>query len=108
MSVRKASEKASNAIQLQKELANLKDAAVEAAIANRTTQSGAEASLNTPSFDDLTGVEKSAASLGVHPDSWKPIGFMNNAHFDSLMKHNFLDDTLARRIEAYRSVAASP
>ena len=27
----------------------------------------------TLTFDDLTTTEQSAASLGVHPESWKPI-----------------------------------
>ena len=39
--------------------------------------------------------------------TWKPIGFMNNAHYDQLMKTNALDDNLARRIEAYRNVASA-
>merc|ERR1712094_77562 len=34
----------------------------------------------TLTFDQLTATEQSAASLGVHPDAWKPIKFMNNAH----------------------------
>ena len=29
----------------------------------------------------------------------KPIGFLNNAHYDQLMKSNALDEDLARRIE---------
>lgn len=33
--------------------------------------------------------------------------FMNNAHFDTLLKNNALDDDLARRIEAFRSVASA-
>jgi len=61
----------------------------------------------TPSFEQLSGVEKAAGSLGVHPDSWKPIKFMNNAHYDQLMKANAIDDSLARRIEAFRHVAAA-
>ena len=91
--------------QLQKELGDLKSAAVAANQADGLATSGAEATPNAPSFDSLSGTEKSAASLGVHPEAWKPIGFMNNAHYDQLMKSNALDDTLARRIEAYRVVA---
>ena len=56
-------------------------------------------------FDQLSETEKSAASLGVHPNAMKPIGFMNAAHYASLLKSNALDDTLARRIEAFRTVA---
>lgn len=66
------------------------------------------------------------ANLQVHPDSWRPIGFMNvraaleqhdmllfkhdlpltqcfvlqNAHYEQLRKTNALDDNLARRIDA--------
>lgn len=105
MSVRRKP-KVSHAEQLQKELAELKESAVAANLADNSATEGAEASANAPSFDALSATEKSAASLGVAPDSWKPIGFMNNAHFDSLLKSNSLDDNLARRIEAYRVVAS--
>ena len=60
-----------------------------------------------PQFDQLTGTEQAAGSLGVHPDAWRPIKFMNNGHYDSLKKNNALDDDLARRIEAYRQVSAA-
>ena len=59
-----------------------------------------------PSFDQLSPTEQAAGSLGVHPDAWKPIKFMNDAHYGTLMKSNALDETLARRIEAYRHVSA--
>jgi len=61
---------------------------------------------SAPTFAQLSATEQAAGSLGVHPEAWKPIRFMNNAHFDTLMKANALDDNLARRIEAYRHVAA--
>ena len=61
---------------------------------------------NQLTWDALSETEKSAASIGVSPDAWKPIAFMNNAHYDTLMKNNALDDDLARRIEAFRQVAA--
>ena len=105
--VAKSTGKAAHVEQLQKELGQLKEAAIAANIADNATSAGTEAAPNAPSFDSLTSTEKSAASLGVHPDSWKPIGFMNNAHFDSLMKQNALDRDLARRIEAYRTVASA-
>ena len=57
-------------------------------------------------FSKLSPVEQSAASLGVHPEAWKPISFMNDKHYEQLVKSNALDDTLARRIEAYRVVAS--
>ena len=48
---------------------------------------------------------EAAASLGVHPEAWKPIKFMNNAHYDTLIKSNALEPNLARRIEAFKAVA---
>ena len=57
-------------------------------------------------FEKLNPVEQSAASLGVDPEAWKPIKFMNEAHFDALLKNNALDDALARRIEAFRSISS--
>lgn len=58
-------------------------------------------------FDQLTPTEQAAASLGVDPNALKPISFMNNKHYESLIKANALDDNLARRIEAYRVVSKS-
>ena len=97
---------------LQKEL---KDCKAAAAI-DETAPLAASADANdgkdssTPAkveFDSLNPTEQSAASLGVSPDAWKPIGFMNAKHYDALLKSNALDDTLARRIEAYRNVATT-
>lgn len=56
-------------------------------------------------WSDLTETEKSAASLGVDPESWKPIGFMNNAHHETLLKSNTLGDDLAKKLEAYKAVS---
>lgn len=77
MSVRRASTgpSSAHATQLQKELGDLKATALAANAANGLEASGAEASANAPSFDSLSGTEKSAASLGVHPEAWKPIGY---------------------------------
>jgi hypothetical protein len=50
-------------------------------------------------FDKLSGVEQAAGSLGVVPNAWKPIKFMNDAHYKTLVESNALDDDLARRIE---------
>ena len=58
-------------------------------------------------FENLSPVEQSAASLGVDPAEWKPIAFLNNKHYDQLVRSNLLDDDLARRIEAFRAVSAS-
>ena len=56
-------------------------------------------------MEDLNETERSAASLGVSPDEWKPISFMNAAHYDSLLKKNVLSSRLAQQIESYRQVA---
>lgn len=60
-----------------------------------------------PTFDQLTSTEQAAGSLGVHPEAYRPIKFMNTAHYDNLIKSNALDDNLARRIEAFRHVSAA-
>ena len=57
-------------------------------------------------WDDLTATEKSAASLGVDPSEWKPISFLNSAHYDTLLKTNAISDDLAKKLEAYKHVAA--
>ena len=64
------------------------------------------ANYDSTEFDKLNPVEQSAASLGVNPSSLKPIAFLNNGHYKQLIESNMLDDVLARRIEAYRQVAA--
>jgi hypothetical protein len=56
-------------------------------------------------WEDLSATEKSAASLGVHPDSWKPIAFMNTANNDTLLKTNTIDSDLAKQLEAYKHVS---
>lgn len=58
-------------------------------------------------WDHLTETEKSASSLGVDPDSWKPIAFLNNAHHETLLKANALDDGLAKKLEV-RQNSQSP
>jgi len=56
-------------------------------------------------FDDLNPVEQAAASLGVQPDAIKPIGWLNDAHFQTLKDQNALHPELSRRIEAFRHVS---
>lgn len=88
---------------LRAELEELKNAA-------KTTDIAAIAASANPGgheFDKLSPVEQSAANLGVSPESWKPIAFLNNAHYNQLISSNMLDDDLARRIEAYRTVATA-
>ena len=57
-------------------------------------------------FDQLSETEKSAASIGVAPDAWRPIGWMNEAHYGELLKSNVLAGRLTQQIEAYKVVAA--
>ena len=57
-------------------------------------------------FANMTATEVAAASLGAEAGAMKPISFMNEAHFDSLKTANALSDSLARRLEAYKEVAA--
>ena len=96
------------AARLRDELETLKKqtAEVEAAV-SVPSPTEANADLGNTAFDSLSGVEQAAGSLGVHPEAWKPIKFMNNAHFANLIQTNALDGDLARRIEAYRAVAAT-
>lgn len=59
-------------------------------------------------FDSLSPTEQSAASLGVNPEGYRPIGFMNTKHFDQLKAANMLSDDLARRIEVRRAAPRAP
>lgn len=58
-------------------------------------------------FDQLTETEKSAATIGVSPDAWRPIGWMNEAHYGELLKNNVLAGRLTQQIEAYKVVAGN-
>lgn len=99
MSVRRTSlEFNPDAQRMQDELSKLK-ALATAASANDRVEAANTQTTPSAAFDQLSATEKSAASLGVHPDSWRPIGFMNNKHHEQLLKSNSLDDDLARRIE---------
>jgi len=57
-------------------------------------------------FANMSSTEVAAASLGAEAGALKPISFMNEAHFDSLKTTNALSDSLARRLAAYKQVAA--
>ena len=58
-------------------------------------------------FDQLTETEKSAALIGVSPDDWKPIGFMNQMHYRTLLENNAIAGRLTQQIEAYKQVAGA-
>ena len=56
-------------------------------------------------FDQLTETERSAASLGVDPSAFKPIKFLNDAHYETLLRSNAIDGDLAKKLEAYKVVS---
>ena len=100
MSMRRNSCETPGVDRLRSELEELKNCA-------RVADAEGATDARSHAFDQLSTVEQSAASLGVNPTAWKPISFLNNGHYSQLVKANMLDDTLARRIEAYRCVAAA-
>ena len=91
--------------QIKTELGNLEQVAKQIERDANISASGNR--LVTSEFEKLNGTEQSAASLGVNPEEWKPIAFMNQAHYEQLKAANMLDGTLARRIEAFKVVSAS-
>ena len=66
------------------------------------TNAAAEGAL---SWDELTTTEKAVASLGVAPDSLKPIAFMNTAHVEIMKEEQAFSGDLVRRLSAYEEVA---
>lgn len=83
---------------LRSELDDLKAQARAADAADVAAQN-----VHSHEFDQLTPTEQSAASLGVSPTAWKPIAFLNNGHYEQMIKANLLDDNLARRIEVIQA-----
>lgn len=55
----------------------------------------------------LTSVEMNVASLGVDPSAWKPISFMNTAHYEKLLEGNHIDSAFAQKLEAYKAISES-
>lgn len=58
---------------------------------------------------ELSGLnhqERSAARLGVNPEAFRPISFLNSAHYATLLKTNSLSGELAQRLEAFKAVSA--
>lgn len=64
------------------------------------------ASVNEVTWESLSETEKSASTIGVSPDAWKPIGFMNEAHYGELLRNNALGSRLTQQIEAFKVVAS--
>tara|TARA_X000001036_G_scaffold434205_1_gene473183 strand:+ start:3787 stop:4056 length:270 start_codon:yes stop_codon:yes gene_type:complete len=58
-------------------------------------------------FEDLTETEKSAATIGVSPEAWKPISWLNAGHYGELLRKNALGGRLTQQIEAFKAVASS-
>ena len=90
---------------LRAELEALKQQTIAADVAGTVAETSPVTVETHTAFDSLSAPEQAAGSLGVHPEAWKPIKFMNNAHYEQLIASNALDDNLARRIEAFRHVA---
>ena len=62
---------------------------------------------SVPDFDNLNETEKSAATIGVAPDAWKPIGWLNQGHYGELLRNNALGGRLTQQIEAFRTVSTT-
>lgn len=56
-------------------------------------------------FDSLTPTEQQAATLGVHPDSFRPLKELNAQHFKALRMANALSPQLEASIKAFQSIA---
>lgn len=111
MSVRRAPEtvanSALNAQQLRADIENMRYAAAMAEQLTPEMTAAAGGIDGAALFDSLTETEKSAATIGASPAEWKPIGWMNNAHYSTLLKKNALAGRLTQQIEAYKVVTSS-
>lgn len=93
--------------QLPKPKNFLLSASVAKPLEKDAAEAGTAAAIETTlKMSDLTPTERSAASLGVDPDAWRPIGWLNEGHYESLLKENRIDAGLAQSVEAFRFVAA--
>ena len=90
-------------LQLAAELDNMR----EQAMAMHAAASVSEDVVISNEMAGLTDTERSAASLGVHPDSFRPIGFLNSAHYQSLLKSNAIGGRLAQQLESYKIVSSN-
>ena len=112
MSVRRVDIQQAYANALRRELAELREAAISKDPMN-TLEVATNATANTVDtstkvdFDSLTPTEQAAASLGAQPDVYRPIGWLNEAHFKNLLTSNSLSNDLARRLMAYKAVASA-
>ena len=56
-------------------------------------------------FEQPSETEKSAATIGAGAEDWKPISWMNQAHYSTLLKNNSLGGRLTQQIEAFKVVS---
>lgn len=87
--------------------ARIMQQAEEAAITTAATASIAATEEPVLNFDQLTETEKSAATIGVSPEDLKPIGFMNRAHYTTLLENNAIAGRLTQQIEAFKQVQSA-
>tara|TARA_B110001454_G_scaffold89414_1_gene85400 strand:- start:184 stop:519 length:336 start_codon:yes stop_codon:yes gene_type:complete len=96
-----------NAQQLRMEIENMRTAAAMNAMEMPSAMATNDAAEAAAHFDALNETEKSAASIGTSPEELKPIGWMNTAHYTTLLKKNALDGRLTQQIEAYKVVSGA-
>jgi hypothetical protein len=58
---------------LRTELEQLKNQAIAAEVAGTAAEASQAQVDGHSTFDQLSGAEQAAGSLGVHPEAWKPI-----------------------------------
>lgn len=58
-------------------------------------------------YDSLSPTEQQAASLGIHPESFRPLKELNEQHFKALQMSNSLSPQLEAKIKAFQTVASS-
>lgn len=109
MSVRRAppnlheSELAASAHKLRMEIETLRTA--QAAAEQLTPAEAAMAGGDALHIDQLSETERSAATIGAGADDWKPISWMNQGHYSTLLKNNAIGGRLTQQIEAFKVVS---
>ena len=80
--------------------------AADNAIRNLSGKQIEEPQSHLSEFDQLNEVEKEGGVARGAPGAWKPIGFMNVAHYGTLLKENAISPSLARGVEAFKEVSS--
>ena len=95
---------------LKEQISSMRDHVTASDVSGISTVSTSNKSVGDGSVQltmaDLSETERSAASLGVDPEAWRPIAFMNEGHYTALRNANMIDNELTRKLEAYRAVAS--